>query len=181
MDFFVPYKCKSIYSTRNQAEQITSIIKNYVPNNCIITDATACIGGNSVLFADHFKFVNCVEINSDTVDILKYNMNNYKNKIVYSCSYNIVKYTLRQDVVFMDPPWGGSIYKTQKKIDLLLDNINVFDIIDSIYNHCNLVAIKVPNNFNRTRISDNFWKNKIYSINKSKKCIYKLVIFYKSI
>lgn len=179
MDFIVPYSCKSIYSTKNQAEQITDIIKKYISVNSIITDATSCIGGNSILFADNFKFVNCVELNYETVKILKYNMNNYKNKNIYNCSYNIIKHILRQDAVFIDPPWGGSIYKSQKKIDLLLDNINVFDIIDSLYHYCNLVGIKVPNNFNRVRITDNFWKYKIYPINKSKKCIYKLVIFYK--
>lgn len=179
MDFIVPYNCKTVYSTRSQAEQITNIIKNYTSINSVITDATSCIGGNSVLFAENFKFVNCVEINLNIVDTLDCNMNRYKNKIVYRCSYNIIKYMLKQDVVFIDPPWGGSVYKSKKKIDLLLDGINVFEIVDSIYNYCNLIAIKVPNNFNRRGITDNFWRNKIYPINKSKKCIYKLIIFYK--
>ena len=88
---------------------------------------------------------------------------------------------LRQDIVYFDPPWGGPEYKSKKKIDLYLDNINVLDIINEIYNYTKIVALKVPNNFNTFRIQNDFWNFKIYNITKSKKCIYKLIIFYKPI
>ena len=88
---------------------------------------------------------------------------------------------LKQDIVYFDPPWGGAEYKSKKKVDLYLDNINVLDIINEIYNYTKIVALKVPNNFNTVRIENNFWYFKIYNITKSKKCIYKLIIFYKQI
>jgi len=179
MDFIIPYEFKSIFSTDIQAKQINSIILKYVDRDSIITDATACIGGNSSYFAKDFKYVNCVEINNNTFEILKSNMREFRNKIIYNCSYNIIKSILRQDVIFIDPPWGGSIYKTKKKINLYIDSLNVIDIVDSMYNYCRIIALKVPNNFNRNDISINFWKNRVFSITKNNKSVYKLIIFHK--
>ena len=179
MDFIIPYEYKSIFSTDSQARQINDIILKYVSKESVITDATSCIGGNSLFFALDFKFVNCVEINSNTIDTLKDNMRYFTNKVIYNCSYNIIKFMLRQDVIFLDPPWGGSIYKSKKRINLYLDSLNVIDIIDSLYNYTTIVALKVPNNFNKNEISLNFWKNKVFSISKNTKSIYKLIIFHK--
>lgn len=179
MDFIIPYEYKTIFSTENQAKQINNIILKFVDSSCIITDATACIGGNSYFFARYFKFVNAVEINGSVFGTLENNMNSFTNKRLFNCSYNLLKYILKQDVVFIDPPWGGSVYKTKKKIDLYLDDFNIIDIIDSLYNYTRIIALKVPNNYNRNRISCDFWNNRVFSINKNGKSIYKLIIFYK--
>ena len=37
-----------------------NIILKFVDSSSIITDATACIGGNSYFFAKYFKFVNSI-------------------------------------------------------------------------------------------------------------------------
>jgi len=181
MSFIIPYEYKNIFSTENQAQQINNIILKYVTRDIIITDATACIGGNSYFFTRDFKFVNSVEINENLFEILKNNLKNFNNKQIFTCSFNIIKFIIKQDVIFIDPPWGGSIYKTKKKVDLYLDGINISEIVDSLYNYTNLLALKVPNNFNRNSISELFWKNKIFCINKGGKSIYKLIIFHKSI
>ena len=179
MDFIVPYEYKTIFSTENQANQINNIILKFVNKNAIITDATSCIGGNSYFFAKSFKFINCIEINSSVFQTLCNNMRSFTNKNLFNCSYNILKFILIQDVIFIDPPWGGSIYKTKMKVDLFLDGLNVINIIDSLYNYTRIIALKVPNNYNRNSISSNFWNTRIFSINKSGKSIYKLIIFYK--
>lgn len=179
MDFLVPYEYKKIFSTEHQAKQINNILLKFANNEYIITDATSCIGGNSFFFAQCFKYVNCIELNEKVFEILKTNMSNFTNKTLYNCSYNILKNILRQDIIFLDPPWGGSIYKSKKKIDLYLDNTNILDIINSLYNNTRLIALKVPNNYNKSSIPNNFWKFKIFSINKNQKSIYKLIIFYK--
>ena len=57
-------------------------------------------------------------------------------------------YTIQQDLVFIDPPWGGSNYKIADNIILFLDGVNVLDIIDNIYHYTKFVALKVPNNMN---------------------------------
>ena len=176
-NLIIPEKVLNIYTTGLQAEQVNKIIKNYTVYNCTITDATACIGGNSVYFLKDFKKVIMVEPNIENFTILR--LNTCYRGDHFNCSYNNIKYILRQDVVYLDPPWGGSEYKSRKKIDLYLNNINVLEIINEIYNYTRLVALKVPNNFNFARIINNFWNHKIYNITKNEKCIYKLIIFFK--
>lgn len=178
-NLIVPETVLNIYTTRHQAVQINKIIKMYSTPDYIITDATAGIGGNSYYFLKDFKSVNLVEQDINNFNILKVNTNNQTN--TFNCSYNWVKFMLKQDIVYIDPPWGGTEYKSKRKIDLYLDNLNVLDIINEIYNYTKIVALKVPNNFNTFRIQNKFWNFKIYNITKSKKCIYKIIIFYKLI
>jgi len=176
----IPSNYLNIYTTPNQALQINNIILKYITPNCIVTDATAGIGGNTMYFCKYFKYVNSVEINNNLCDILNNNLIEYDNKSIYFVSYNIIKYMLRQDVIFIDPPWGGSTYKSKKKINLYLDDINVLEIIDQMYNYTKIICLKVPNNFN-TNVESNFWNYCIHNVIKNKKCIFKLIIFHKQI
>lgn len=176
-NLIVPESVLGIYTTKSQAIQINKIIKMYSQPDYIITDSTACIGGNSYYFLKNFKRVNLVEPDFENFNILKINTNYQIN--TFNCSYNCLKFILRQDIVYFDPPWGGADYKSKKKIDLYLDNINVLDIINEIYNYTKIVALKVPNNFNIFSIENRFWKFNIHNIIKNKKCIYKLIIFHK--
>ena len=66
----VPDHLRSIYTTWEQALEINKILKLYISEQAIITDATACIGGNSFFFQKDFKIVNIVEKNSKVFDIL---------------------------------------------------------------------------------------------------------------
>ena len=134
-----------IYTTSSQAAQINSIIKEYINFDSIITDATACIGGNTVFFEKDFKIVIAIEKDPDVFKILKSNT------------------------------------KKETNVILKLDDINVLDIINNIYHNTRFVALKVPNNFDDSQISEHFWNYKIYTINTFKKNNYKLIIFYKKI
>lgn len=177
-NLIVPENILCIYTTNSQAIQINKIIKLYISCNSVITDATACIGGNSIFFIRDFKRVNLVEKDFKNFQILKLNTNCPES--TFNCSYNWVKFMLTQDVVYFDPPWGGTEYKSKKKIDLYLDNINVLEIINEIYNYTRIVALKVPNNFDVSRIDNTFWYHKIHNVIKNKKSIYKIIVFYKS-
>jgi hypothetical protein len=90
-------------------------------------------------------------------------------------------YKIHQDLVFIDPPWGGSNYKNENNVILNLDGINVLEIIDNIYHFTRFVALKVPNNFDISKLNENFWSYRIYTINTFKKNNYKLILFYKKI
>jgi 16S rRNA G966 N2-methylase RsmD len=105
--------------------------------------------------------------------------NTNSHNFTYNCSYNWVKFMLKQDVIYLDPPWGGNEYKNKDKIDLYLDEINVIDIINQMYNFTKIIVLKVPNNFNLTRIDTSFWLSKIFNITKNRKNLYKLIIFHK--
>ena len=166
----------NIYTTPSQATQINQIIKEYINYDSVITDATACIGGNTTFFEKDFKVVIAVEKDPDIFKILT---NNTSKSVNYNCSYNDIMYTIHQDLVFIDPPWGGPDYKKEDNVILKLDDVNVLDIIDNIYHFTRFVALKVPNNFDTTQLSENFWNYKIYTINTFKKNNYKLIIFFK--
>ena len=178
---YIPENYLSIYTTDNQAKQINNIILKYCSSNSIITDATAGIGGNSIYFCKTFKFVNCIENNYDTFNILKSNLNDYKNNILYTCSFMYIIQLLKQDIIFIDPPWGGNDYKLKKKMNLFIDNVDIIDIINKLYHNTRFICLKVPNNFNITNDINLFWEYKIHNIYKNKKNIYKIIIFYKSI
>ena len=175
---FVPEHLKNIYSTWEQAYQINKILKMYISQREIITDATGCIGGNSIFFAKDFKSVNSVEKDQDVFNVLKKNTN-FSNCKHYNCSYLHIMHTLRQDLVFLDPPWGGTDYKKTDSIDLFLDDLNVIDIINSLYHNARYIAMKIPNNYNLNELNRNFWEFNIYPIPLNKKDVFNLIVFYK--
>jgi len=156
--------------------QINAIIKKYINYESVITDATACIGGNTIYFEKDFKVVIAIEKDPDNFKILK---TNTKKSITYNCSYNDIMYTIQQDLIFIDPPWGGSNYKNEENLILRLDGVNVLDIIDNLYHFTRFVALKVPNNFDTTKLNENFWNHAIHIIYTYKKNNYKLIIFFK--
>ena len=120
-------------------------------DDLIITDANSNMGGNAINFAKNFKFVNSVEIIPFHCDILRNNLGVYDllDKVEIHCKdYLDVMNDLKQDVVFFDPPWGGPDYKKEKNLNLYLDNINIIDIINEIYDKAELVVLRIPRNFN---------------------------------
>lgn len=144
---------ESIFSISNykDADKLTSSIINkmkpYKPTT--ITDATANVGGNTISFAKRFNKVNSVEINTQTAKALQNNINVYglSNVSVYNKSYLSVINELKQDVLFMDPPWGGVDYKSKDKIMLYLDEVPIHDVINRLINKPILIVLKIPNNF----------------------------------
>ena len=57
---------------------------------------------------------------------------------------------LKQDVIVLDPPWGGTGYKTKNELDLKLNNICITQIINQLFdkNKCKLVILFIPFNYN---------------------------------
>ena len=125
--------------------------KKYFDNNKItITDGTANIGGDSITFAHYFNKVNSIEINKTFFDFLKNNVNvfNLKNINIYNDDFLNLYKNLKQDIIYMDPPWGGIFYDCKKNISLYLDKTNIKDLIIDMLDYCNLIALKVPYNYN---------------------------------
>lgn len=175
----IPAEYLNVYTTKKQAEQINKIILTYVDKNSVITDATSCIGGNSVFFARDFFKVICIEKNHDVFKILKKNTCKYNNCICYNISYNYVKDIIKQDVIFIDPPWGGNDYKSKEKIKLYLDNVDIQYIINTLYNHASIIVLKVPINFDMESLNNLFWFYNVHCINKYGKPIYNIIVFNK--
>ena len=137
----------------------------------ILTDATSCIGGNTVEFAKLVKHVNAVEIETVHADILKSNLRelNVSNVTVIKNNYLNVVNMLKQDIIFIDPPWGGTTYKHRENIELCLanSNISISKLINEyLCNVCQILIVKLPTNydFKKIIVNSKFTYNKILTI-----------------
>ena len=137
-------------SHADDAIKTANIIKSYFDSNITITDATANNGGNTIAFALTFKNVNSVEINKIDYDILINNLDvyNLKNVKTYNDDYLNILDKLKQDVVFIDPPWGGINYKKATNLNLYLGKKKLEQVIDLLKNKCKAIVCKVPFNYN---------------------------------
>ncbi len=144
---------KYSFSKNLDSELITQkIIENLenLPNSLIITDATSGNGGNVINFTKHFKFVNAIELNKLNFSILENNIKVYnrKNIKLHNINYLYIYRKLTQDIIFIDPPWGGINYKLKTNISLFLDDINICNLIDELKKYSKMIVLKVPINFN---------------------------------
>jgi 23S rRNA U2552 (ribose-2'-O)-methylase RlmE/FtsJ len=134
------------------ADMISKIISKIMKtNDLIITDATANVGGNTLSFLKHFKKVNSIELTKTHYEMLKNNINVYglQNKsVLYNSDYLEIKNKLSQDVIFMDLPWNGPVYKELDKMDLYLGGTNMINIVNDLKNSAKLIIAKVPKNYN---------------------------------
>jgi hypothetical protein len=97
-------------------EKITEIIKrNIFSFDKTITDAFSCIGGDTLGFSKLFKHVNANELDKTRFEYLKHNMKifNRTNITFYNEDYFELVKKLKQDVIYLDPPWGGVDYKNR--------------------------------------------------------------------
>jgi hypothetical protein len=122
-----------------------------------ITDALACVGGNSISFAKHFSHVNVVEIDPIRSDMLQHNLQLAgvfeKTSCYASTDYLTLMNTLQQDVIFFDPPWGGPEYKFKTSVDLYIGTRNVKHLFSEIMEGqeplAKMIVLKAPLNFNK--------------------------------
>lgn len=153
----------SIYSTTptDQAKYTAELLLNYYTRDVLatktLTDATACIGGNSWIFADYVKKVIANELDPLNFEILNHNMNALERKNVECINDDYLKIydSLSQDIIFFDPPWGGVDYKSASQISLTLGD----QLIDQLINYklayyCETLILKLPFNYEFKKITD---------------------------
>lgn len=144
-----PYESKQIVDhIRNFIGECTKVYVNL--GDMIITDGTACNGGDTINFSRYFRIVNSVEIDIKNFKLLRTNCKIFKCKNVnlYIQDYTEIFNLLHQDIIYLDPPWGGTGYKNMKKVELKLSNFSLYKIIYFIKtnNLCKFIFIKVPLN-----------------------------------
>jgi len=153
---------KGIYSISKpfDTEWIMNCIKNSIQhkhniNDMIITDATAGLGGNTISFAKCFKEVNSVEINDVHFSVLCNNVNilDLLNVKLINDNYLNQLDKLDEDIVFIDPPWGGKKYHYIKYFNIRLGKISINTIINMLFKKgTKYVILKCPYNTNITDI-----------------------------
>jgi predicted RNA methylase len=157
----------SVYSMSQPqfAKKISDIIKYFLkklnknPRDSVISECCSNVGGDTISFATEFDKVNAVELNADEYNNLKNNISIYDltNKVTFhNDDYTEIMNDLHQDVIYLDPPWGGVDYKKHDVLDLYLSNINVADIVLELIQNkrADLIVLKVPNNYNIAKLKE---------------------------
>jgi len=147
-------------------------------NKLYITESNGGVGGFSIRLATHFNYLNIVEINDTHIGIIKnnikvYDLDNKKKKInIIEADYLDVMFTLNNDIIICDPPWGGVDYINKQTIKLGFNNINIICIINELLkkNSFKIFILYAPRNFNIQQF--------VFGVNTSKISIDKFSRFY---
>lgn len=178
--------------------QVHDIIKKRIPDidkfkNII--DATANIGVDSIHFAANTNAnIISVELNKEEYDALTNNIKTfeYSERItpIHDDIYNVIKTIIDPvDLIYIDPPWGGSDYKQfdDDSLMLKLDNKPIYDIVKIITakNIAKFIILKVPSNFAITKFTKNISPNLDMTVDdveheKSKKKGFKIITLTQS-
>lgn len=182
---------ESLYSTTpwDQALYTAKILLSFYTQkqlkDLVITDGNACIGGNTWAFAEVCKAVNAVEISPIHADILKNNLSvlGFNNVNIYNKNYLEVYSNLQQDILFLDPPWGGVNYKTQT-MELFYvyggKKYYLHELLDELSYLCGLLIIKLPYNSDFDALTRNNFRyyNRIDIKTPEGKVIYTLLLLH---
>lgn len=136
------------------AEEMTSLLLRYAGPQAVVTDATACVGGNTISFARRFARVHAVEISRTRADLLAHNVRvaRVDDRVDVHCADALdllYRGALAQDVIFFDPPWGGTNYKQVAKLKLFLGPADIAVVIAELARRrrATWIALKGPTNF----------------------------------
>merc|ERR1711903_362785 len=112
-----------------------------------ITDACACTGACAVVLARHFRAVDAVELDAGRCDALRKNVVLCGADVtVHHGDYNALwdTHTLRQDVVFLDVPWGGPDYvEAEESACDALGDVPLVDVVLRLRRRASAVALRL--------------------------------------
>ena len=119
------------------------------PATLSVTDACACTGACAVVLARHFRAVDAVEIDAGRCQALRKNvlLCGADNVRVQEGDYNALwdTHTLRQDVVFLDVPWGGPDYvEAEGSACDALGDVPLVDVVLRLRQRASAVALRLP-------------------------------------
>lgn len=185
-DFKIDEDSVTYITTPSNSILITKIIMRQCEKifsdttNLVLFDGTAGVGGDTISFGQNFKNVIAVEREEKRFNMLNHNLKkfNLDNVITKNGdSLEIIKDISKIDIVYFDPPWGGSDYKKFDKINLKISDTNLHDIIDDIFDNENikLVVVKIPKNYDLENIYDKLNDDYILSICRLSKMLILMV------
>ncbi len=157
-----------------EANKISKILLSLFKSrkNLVITDATLGMAGNAMSFSKYFSKVNAFELNKTHYEVAKHNLETFgaNNVTMINGDYTKLYKSVTQDIIFIDPPWGGPDYIKKEKLRLELSGINVVDLCNRLKSEAKVIALNVPYNFDFAELITkmNFEKLSIYVIKKNK-------------
>jgi 16S rRNA G966 N2-methylase RsmD len=183
----IDHECISYITVPRDANKIVDLIsekmKKYKKKDEItIVDSTACIGGDTIAFCHNFGIVIPIELDPDRYTNLIHNIETYNIQNAFpingNCMNKIPEININIDVIYIDPPWGGSDYKLKDKMDIQMNDMDLDQIIISFFiKEVKLVVVKLPKNYNYDNLLPKLQKhNLIFDLNKEIKKIDILLI-----
>lgn len=144
---------------RRDAEKIMNILKGVFPaiKTLTITDATACIGGDTLNFASKFAHVHSIELKEDNFKALTNNVEvyGYQNITLHNAD-SVTFFNWNTHILYVDPPWGGKDYKKHENLDLFISNKRLDVWLEEVLmrrNRPNHIILKLPSNYNFNRLN----------------------------
>jgi predicted RNA methylase len=138
-----------------------------------ITDASSNAGGDLAGMIPRFNKINSVELNKVVFKFLKHNMKvlypGNKNVKYANANYMDVYKKLKQDIVYMDPPWGEH-YEDNKTMSLTYTDAkgvdrNIIATANELYENAMFIIFKVPLNYKMLDLKKlKKWKSSIFPI-----------------
>jgi len=119
----------------------------------VIVDGFCGVGGNAIQFALTCARVIAVDIDREKVAMARHNAKVYgvedKIEFIVGDFFTVVP-SLKADVIFLSPPWGGPKYVNQEVFDLklmggMMDGFSVFSTAQQVTEN---IAYFVPKNTN---------------------------------
>jgi predicted RNA methylase len=144
---------------RRDAERIMIVLGNIFKETktMTITDATACIGGDTLNFALKFGHVHSIELNQENFEALENNIQIYDLHNVTLHHGDCTRlFNWNTHVLYVDPPWGGKDYKKHKELDLRLSDKRLDCWLEEILSRKNrpdYIVLKLPYNYNFKRLN----------------------------
>jgi len=140
---------------------------NLNPQKIKIIDYTAGVGGNVLSFCKYFNYVYAIELEKTRYEYLLNNINIYGFKNINCINDSAINFIdtmlidINPNVIFIDPPWGGSEYKNTDLLKLKLGNKPIEELIIDIFK-------KIAND-KKNKINQLEYSTEIISNNKIKK------------
>lgn len=154
-------------SDNDGSNKLVYLISKYFKNdnNIVITDATGNNGSDTIALGLKFKKINSIELDPVNFEALTNNVKNvYKLDNVNLFHGNSLDFIdkLKQDIVYIDAPWGGVDYKKNDRMELFLNNKNMGQIYNEYKSHAKLFIFKLPKNYDFTNFIQTTMVTKYY-------------------
>ena len=120
------------------------------PQNLTATDATANVGGDTMgLWRMGFKKVTSYEIDPLICQVLKDNLDVLGIPSQFVMCKDFTTSSIYQDVLFVDPPWGGPDYWKVPDLEIYLGDKILSELIDTVLKQqqVKLLILKLPLNY----------------------------------
>jgi len=161
------------------ADNIVKFILKFLPKTASIIDATACIGGSAFAFANTFQEVKAIELDPtrfqhlvDNKELLR--MDNLE--CICGDALTLIPQLAPCDLIFIDPPWGGPVYKNEPSVYLSLSDIPIHEVCDSLAPYTKYIALKVPINFDSDKLLATIKNCVLYAKNTSLRKMHLIIL-----